>query len=425
MGDLASDPRHVQLGTSVALCLGALVGLERQVAEEESGGVKDFPGVRTFAFTALLGALAVLVAQPLGPWMGIAIFLAASSFLVMRYRYDVAKRDDPGFTTEVAALCTFAVGALAQAHQLLVGTIITIAMVVLLRSKRTLHKAGRLLSTEDMEALIRFLVITGIVLPLLPDEPLDFLSGVLRPRDVWRMVVLISGMSFAGYVLMRFRRGPGAQLTSGLLAGLVSGTAAMLSYARASRQSECRRYENMACLAVCTGFLRMLIVIAVVSPGLLPRVWGPLTTMSAVALLYALLRFDANDTSSNDLPVGNPLALRPALGFAAVYASVLCLVALTREWLGDSAMYVTSALAASVGADAPTLSLARLVADGRLDVDAAARGILLVAIASALTKSAIAASQGRRSFALRVAPGVVLTAASGAAHAAWYFRLLA
>ncbi len=424
MADLASDPRHVLLGTSVALCLGALVGLERQVAEEESGGVKDFPGVRTFAFTALLGALAVLVAQPLGPWMGIAIFLASSSFLVMRYRYDVAKRDDPGFTTEVAALCTFAVGALAQAHELLVGTIITIAMVVMLRSKRTLHKAGRLLSTEDMEVLIRFLVITGIVLPLLPDEPLDFLNGVLRPRDVWRMVVLISGMSFAGYVLMRFWRGPGAQLITGLLAGLISGTAAMLSYARASRENESRHYESMASLSACTSFLRMLIVIAAVAPVLLPRVWGPLTAMSAVALLYALLRFDPNDTSTNGMPIANPLALRPALGFAGVYASVLCLVALTREWLGESAMYATSALAASVGSDAPTLSLARLVADGRLDVDAAARGILLVAIASVIAKSVIAASQGRRSFALRVTPGLLATAASGAAYAVWYFQLL-
>ena len=112
-----------QFAPFVALCLGALVGLERQVAQEESGGEKDFPGVRTFAFTALAGALAVLLSNTFGPWMGVALFAAIATFLVLRYRYDAATRDDPGYTTEIASLCTFAVGVLAQAEQLLLPII--------------------------------------------------------------------------------------------------------------------------------------------------------------------------------------------------------------------------------------------------------------------------------------------------------------
>ena len=100
----------------MALLLGALVGLERQVAEGESEGEKDFPGVRTFAFTALLGALSVLVSRELGtPLIGVALFLASVAFLVLRYRYAVEARQDVGYTTEIASMCTFAVGALAQA----------------------------------------------------------------------------------------------------------------------------------------------------------------------------------------------------------------------------------------------------------------------------------------------------------------------
>ena len=118
------------------------MGLERQVAQEESEGEKDFPGVRTFSFTALIGALAVLVGRELGEWLVVAMFLANATFLVLRYRWDATTRGDPGYTTEIASLCTFAIGALAQMGELLVAAVITIAMVALLRSKRFLHSAA-------------------------------------------------------------------------------------------------------------------------------------------------------------------------------------------------------------------------------------------------------------------------------------------
>ena len=191
--------------------------------------------MRTLAFMSLLGALAVLLGRLLHPLIAVALFAAGATFLVLRYRFDASERGDPGYTTEIASLCTFAVGALAQLGELGVATAITILMVALLRSKRFLHAAGELLSPTDMEVLIRFLVIAGIVFPLLPDQALDPLYEVVRPRDVWRMVVLISGLSFAGYVLMRVRAGRSGYLITGLLSGLVSSTAATLAYSRAAR----------------------------------------------------------------------------------------------------------------------------------------------------------------------------------------------
>src|SRR5262249_1108891 len=184
---------------------------------------------------------------------------------------------DPGYTTETASLCTFAVGAIAQSGELLVATMITIVMVVLLRSKRALHRAAHLLSPADMEALIRFLVITGIVLPILPDTPIDPTYQVLYPRDVWRMVVLISGLSFLGYVLMRVRAGQASYVWTGLLAGLVSSTAATLAYARAGRGvAHARHYESLIALAASTAFLRMELMLWLVEPELARRGLVPL-----------------------------------------------------------------------------------------------------------------------------------------------------
>jgi uncharacterized membrane protein (DUF4010 family) len=397
------EPTHqIILDSFAALCLGALVGLERQVAEEESAGAKDFPGVRTFAFTALLGALSVLVSKELGQLMGVALFAATASFLVLRYRYDVAKREDPGYTTEIASLCTFVVGALAQSGQLLVGTVITIAMLVLLRFKRASHRVETLLSPRDMEALIRFLVITGIVLPLLPDEPLGILFGVLRPRDVWRMVVLMSGISFAGYVLMRLNLGARGYVASGLLGGMVSSTAATVAYARAARMApHMRPYETMAALAGSTAPLRMLITVSVVAPTLAALVALPLLGMFGLGVLLSLVRHPPPEVQS--APVfENPLTLRLAISFATIYAAVLVIMAGVREWIGEAAVLVPSTLAAVAGADAPTLSLARLSLDGRIEMSVAAVGVLLVAAASTLAKCAILLVVGRSALARRV-----------------------
>ncbi len=385
------------------------------MAQEESGGEKDFPGVRTFAFLALLGALAVLAGEVVGPWLPVAIFLAASTFLVLRYSYDTSRRDDPGYTTEIASLCIFAVGVLAQSGQLLVATVITIAMVALLRSKRALHRASSLLEPVEMETLIRFLVITGIVLPLLPNEPLEGFYGVLRPRDVWRMVVLISGVSFVGYALMRVRAGHSSYVIMGMLGGFVSSTAAAITYSRSARElGQTRQYETMVVLAASTAFVRIGIMLAVVGPELLPRVVLPLGSMFAVGMLLGFARHLPSTAPSDRAAYKNPLKLRLAFTFAALYAAILVLVAAARAQLGERAVYGLSAFAALAGADAPSLSLARLASDGRLDLHTASTAVVVVAIATTLGKVGIVASLGWGAFARRVVPVLLLMAATGA-----------
>ena len=406
---------RVLLHTFVALSLGALVGLERQVAEGERPEEKDFPGVRTFAFTSLLGALAVLLAGPLGPWIAVALFAASVTFLVLRYRHQVVQREDVGYTTEIASMCTFAVGALAQAEQLQIATVVTVAMVALLRSKRALHRAADLLSPTDMEILIRFLVITLIVFPLLPTDPLDVFGGVLRPRDVWRMVVLISGISFAGYVLMRFRTGRASQALTGLLAGLVSSTAATFAYARAARAAgQARNFEALIALAASAAFVRILIMLLVVGPSLVPRVVLPLGLMAAVGLAMVAWRHQPGRAGGDTPEVENPLTLRVALTFAAIYATVLVLIHLVHEGFAPSAILPLAALAAIPGADAPSLSLARLVGDGRLAPELAALGLVVVAVATTLAKLCILAAVGRGAITRRVGPTLAAIAATGA-----------
>ncbi len=398
----------------MALLLGALVGLERQVAEGERPDEKDFPGVRTFAITSLLGALAVLISAPLGQWMAVALFAASVTFVVLRYRHQVTQREDVGYTTEIASMCTFAVGALAQAEQLQIATVVTVAMVALLRSKRALHRAGDLLAPADMEILIRFLVITLIVFPLLPREPLDVFDGVIRPRDVWRMVVLISGLSFVGYALMRIRAGSAGLALTGMLAGMVSSTAATFAYVRAGRgQRDSVQFEALVVLAVSTSYLRVLIMLAIVGPSLVPAVALPLGLMSIVGLGLAAWRHQPRGALAGLPAFDNPLTLRVALSFAAIYATVLVLIHLVNDVFGRG-VYLVSALAAVPGADAPSLSLARLAGDGHLAPETAAVGVVVVALAATASKLGILAAVGDRRILRRVGPTLLAIGATGA-----------
>lgn len=390
------------------------MGLERQVAQEESGGEKDLPGVRTFAFLALVGALTVMVSEVLGPWIAAGLFLATSAFLVLRYSYDMSRRDDPGYTTEIASLCIFAVGVLAQSGQLLVATVITIGMVALLRSKRALHKASELLEPAEMEILIRFLVITGIVLPLLPNEPVEGFFGVLRPRDVWRMVVLISGVSFVGYALMRLRAGRSGHAIMGFLGGLVSSTATAITYARAARElGETRRYETLVLLAAAAAFFRVGIMLAVINPSLLPHVVLPLGAMFSVGMAFGFVWREPGDVGNGGSAYKNPLRMKLAFAFAGLYATILVLVAAARDLVGETAVYILSAVAALGGADAPSLSLARLASDGQLDLKTASVAVVVVAISTTLGKAVIVAGLGGGAFARRVAPALLTMAIVG------------
>ncbi len=369
--------------------------------------------MRTLAFMSLLGALAVLLGRLLHPLIAVALFAAGSTFLVLRYRFDASERGDPGYTTEIASLCTFSVGALAQLGELGIATAITILMVALLRSKRVLHAAGELLSPRDMEVLIRFLVIAGIVFPLLPGQAVDPFYEVVRPRDVWRMVVLISGLSFAGYVLMRVRAGRSGYLVTGLLSGLVSSTAATLAYSRAAReQTEIRHYDALIVFAASTSFVRMGVLLAIVAPATLPSVVLPFGAMSATGLLLGFLRHRPDEGISEQRGFGNPLTMRVAFAFAALYALVLLLLAFARDHFAELGVYGLAAVAALFGADAPSLSLARLTNDGILPAESAAVALAVVEIAATFGKLLILLVVGR-AISRRVASTLLAIATVG------------
>jgi uncharacterized membrane protein (DUF4010 family) len=417
------EPNHLQLfyRFGVALVIGFFIGLQREYAyrkeKEEEGEL--MAGARTFPIIALLGAAAALGAHELGEsWPFAMAVLAVGGLLAIGHFWQARERE-MGLTTEMAALVAFFTGALCFWGYVRLGAALGVTTAVLLSLKVQTHSLARQISSEDVYATLKFAVITVIVLPLLPRQgygPAPF--DVLVPYNVWLMVVLISGISFLGYVLIQ-AVGPrrGVSLT-GLLGGLASSTAVTLSVAGRSRDSTGldRPFALAVLLAWAIMYVRVIVEVGVVHPPLLAVVWPPVVGVCGTSLAYCGYLYWRQDGQEQEEPptVRNPFRLAPALTFGVLYAVILVVSSGAQSYFGDAGVYLSSVVAGLADVDAITLSMTRLHAGGDIGSDTATRAILIAAAANTVLKAGIVAVIGTRGLRRAVVPGVLLIVAATA-----------
>lgn len=411
-------------GFLIALGAGALIGLQRQQSRDEEKG-PGVAGVRTFPLIALAGALSALTAHTMGMWPMLGAMVMIGAFLAVSQYQESSRSADPGITTQVAALITFLLGVLALAPgiPLPVGDryllIVASAGVVmaLLSFKEPLHQAVARISDDDLYATAKFVVLAVVMLPLLPNRAYGPFN-VLNPFNVALMVVLIAGMSFLGYIAMRIAGPRHGLLATGLLGGLVSSTAVTVSLATRARESSAvaALAAVATVLASSTMFLRMLVVIGVIDPGLLTSLIWPLGMMTLGGYGMALLFYLKPRQALHEVPpvlYHNPLGLGAALKFGLFYAGVVVAAKGAQIVLGDRGLYVSSVLAGTADVDAITLSVARFHLEG-LETRTAVTAIMAAAMTNTLVKAGLAAWFGGKPLAWRVVLGLGVAMASGA-----------
>jgi uncharacterized membrane protein (DUF4010 family) len=412
MVDPIADPLPLLVARlAIAGGIGALVGLERE--QSESAGT--FAGSRTFPLFALFGALV----QAFFPSMLPVAVAALAIPLAVAFAGKVWIERDVGLTTLTAALLTVVLGAMTTHSErgallaLIVGGVIT----VLLSEKGTIHEFAERIDERERRASVKFILVVLVVLPLLPDRELDALLG-LNPRFVWLMVVFVTGLSFAAYVLSRTVGAERGIALTGVLGGFVSSTATAVSMAERASETP-SLYQVCAFSTVIASvvmFPRALVEVAVVNPELLPHVAVPLGAMTGVgavasALVYKrALTTDATDTTTS---IRNPFRLRPALFFGSVFAVVLLVSESAHASLGASGVYVTAFASGLADVDAITLTLSKLAADGAVPPGVATRGIVVGAVANTLVKAGLAWLLGPRSLARLVTAVLVATSVVG------------
>lgn len=411
------DTLELALTFGSSAAIGLMVGLERERNPRAKAGL------RTFALIAMLGSAAAMLADATdsGVIIGAAL-LAIGIAIAGAHLVDKETRpDDFGTTTVIAALLVFALGAINAFGHRLLAVSIGIGMTALLHFKVELEVAAHKLTPTDIRSMLQFGAVSIVILPLLPNEPYGP-YGVLNPFHIWLMVVLISGVSLAGYVAWRLTLARKGLLLTGLLGGLVSSTATTLVYSRHARAATVAPaaalvvilLANMAMLA------RVLVIVGLVAVSAL---WSAVLVLGPALLVAAPLAFWRLRRAGTDTVGGgeyrNPTNLLAALGFGALYALILIVAAWLSERVGAQGVYGLAFVSGLTDVDAITLSSLRLLSAGAIDLRIAMIAVAIAVASNLLLKSVLVlvVGGGRLGRQIAAAFGPILLALAGGAWA--------
>ena len=409
--ELVDETFETVAGLLVAILGGAAVGVERQHSGHATGPDARFGGIRTFTLLGTLSGIAgfLIHAELMLP----AVLLIAGALALTVAAYVRASRTDIDATTEVAALVVLGTGVLAGLGELRFSAALTTLTVLLLAEKPRLHKFVSSLDEPTMLAAARFAVMSAVILPLLPEGPIGPGPGI-KPRELWMLVLLFSGMSFVGFIAQRAAGAAGYPLT-GLLGGLVSSTSVTLTFARLS-QSQPAQATPLASGAVAAStimFARIAIAVAVIDASVLPVLARYLAAPCTAAVAAMLVAWRSlRDTHTPPHTLKNPLQFRAAIEMALLFQVVLFVVHYVRGSVGDNGLLVSGFVLGLTDMDALTLSMTRSVATGT-SIDGAARAIAIGVVANSLMKAGIAAAIGSRRFKWQAAAALIAMATAG------------
>jgi uncharacterized membrane protein (DUF4010 family) len=332
-------------------------------------------------------------------------------------------QDDPGTTTSAALMLCFALGTMVAYGFGQMAVMIAIATTVLLYSKPELKGLAQNLDRRDLRSILQFAVVSFIILPILPDR--DFGPyAALNLRQIWLMVVLISGVSLAGYLALRMVGSRHGAALLGLFGGLVSSTATSLVYARHARSAP--QLRDLSVTVIVLANLVVLVRLAVLGAVVAPTVLGKLLPVLACALVpgMAAVAYRLRRLLSRDEPpmpaIGNPTELRTAVVFALLYGGVLLAAAWVHDKAGAAGLYGVALVSGLTDVDAITLSSLRLFRLDNLVGSQAVTSIALAFMANIAFKLGLIGVAGDMDLLRGCLPALAATAA-GAAVGVFFF----
>jgi uncharacterized membrane protein (DUF4010 family) len=406
------DMSDVFARLGIALGLGILVGLQRERAASR------LAGIRTFPLVTLCGCVAALLAQVFGGWVLGAGFLVVGGMVLMGMWVEVREQtSDIGLTTEAALVLMFALGAYTMSGPRMVAIALGGTVAVLLQFKVQMHGWAATLGDEDLKAIMKFVLIALVILPALPDRSYGPFTA-FNPRQIWWMVVLIVGISLAGYILYKFVSKGAGMMLAGLLGGLISSTATTVSYSRRARQAPETSPVAAIVIVVASAivFARLLLVIGIVSPRFFGQAAPPLLVMLGVCgLLVAVAWLRQRGQAIAVDHQENPGELKAALLFGLMYAVVLFIVQASQKKFGNSGLFVVAGLSGLTDVDAITLSTVNLVSGGKVDPSTGWKVILLATMSNLLFKGIAVGVLGSKRLLVRVAMMFSVAFIAGAA----------
>ncbi|MDV5058725.1 MgtC/SapB family protein [Vibrio diabolicus] len=397
---------HLIWNLLIALLLGAIVGTQRGWVMRNSVEGSRVAGIRTFSLVGLLGGLVGILASIYTPLLIGFALIALVILTCIAFVIQQKKSGDVSITGVVSIMVVFVLGNLAVSGEAVLAAAAAVITAVVLDNKRELHQALQKLQEYELDAALRLLLISIVMLPLLPNQSYGPWNA-LNPYEIWWMVVLIASISFVGYFAIKIGGAKRGILFTSVFAGLSSSTALTLQFSHLSReQASISPLLASGILLSCgTMFPRLLIVLSVINPQLVKLLW-PIVMAMMVALYipaWWIWRKSEVEQIEQSNKQTNPLALQSALFFGLVLAVIMLLAHALSDWFGNAGVLILSALSGITDVDAISLTLGRQ-STKTLSVTTAALGILIAASVNTIVKMGMVIAIGDKKLWHRIAP---------------------
>ncbi len=393
----------------IALLLGAIIGIQRGWVKRNSVEGTRVAGIRTYSLVGLLGGLVAILAEHYSPLLLGFAFIALVILACVAFILQQKNSGDVSITGIVSLLVTFVLGSLAVVGEAVLAASAAVITALVLDNKKELHEALQKLQEYELDAALRLLLISIVLLPLLPNQTYDPWNA-LNPYEIWWMVVLIASISFIGYFAIKIGGTKRGILFTSIFAGLSSSTALTLQFSHLSKeQPNISPLLASGILLSCgTMFPRLLIVLSVINPKLVTLLW-PIVIAMMVALylpawwIWRKCEIEQVESSNKQR---NPLALQSALLFGVLLALIMLLSHALSNWFGNAGVLMLAAVSGITDVDAISLALGRQSAQ-HLDLTTAALGIIIAASVNTLVKMGMVMALGEKKLWYRVTPVMI------------------
>ncbi len=409
------------LALGVALCVGLIIGLEREFDAQQKDD--HLAGIRTFPLVSILGCLLASFGRSAGYGLLWAAFPAFILFVALTW-YSRSKQGHTGLTSEIALIIAFTAGAMAGTHMIRAALGVAVITAALLSLKGTLKSYLERISRVELSAFIKFALIALVLLPFLPDRDMGP-QGVLNPQSIGIVVVVVSALSFVGYFMVKFiGEGKGILLTA-LFGGLFSSTSVTWVYAARSREEDvtlARPYGAGISIASAIMFVRVAILALIFNANVFVIIVFPCLLMAAVELgsAWSIMRNSVPTAPGKALELRDPLNILNALSFGLLYVSISLAVYYADVWLGEKGLMLSGVISGFADVDAINIAMSKMALDpNKLRV--ATQVILAAVLSNTLVKLSITMMRGSPLVRKLAGRSTVATMLAGLLYLlAWY-----
>lgn len=403
----------------LVLALSLLVGLERE-EHKASTEQKTFGGVRTYPLIGLIGyAMALLGAGQLLPLaLGFAV---VGGFLFLSYWHKLTTSAAAGITSEVSALTIYIVGGLVYQGHFWIATTLSVASALLLELKTTLEGLTKRVASEEILTFTKFLVLTAVILPIVPNRTFGLFQ--INPFKTWLVVVAVSTVSYASYVLQKLTKPEGGVLLVAILGGAYSSTVTTVALAkRASRENQPHLFSGAILTASGVMYLRLVILLGLFNWNLMIRLAPSFLGLAFMALaagwIWSRRPDDRSEAVKREFEPANPLELRAAFLFAILFLATLVVTHLTVVHLGRAGVYGLAAIMGVTDVDPFIMGMTQAT-PGLTPLAMASASILIAAASNNLVKGIYAYALADRKTGIQSLCLLVGLAALGVAPLLW------